>query len=349
MFPMYRNLFVLLLFLSSVALSQDTSKIKLSGYIDAYYSYDFSNPQNHIKNNFSYNHVKHNQFAINLAFMKANYENKNTRANLAIMTGDYVQFNLANEPALWQNVLEANVGVKISNKKSIWFDFGIMPSHIGFESAVSMDCWTLTRSLLAENSPYYETGAKLTIENKHKTFTAALLLLNGWQVIERKDGFNKLNYGTQFTYKPNSKFLINYSNFIGSTYADSINNLRTYHNTYIVFEPNNKLGFTLGFDFGTENKGNWFSPVILIRKTLTPNSKLTFRYEHFSDNNQIIIQTQKNYGFVVSGVSINYDYFVNPNCLVRLEAKNYFSNYQLFDGNSQKSNFCLTAGISYKF
>jgi hypothetical protein len=36
-----------------------------------------------------------------------------------------------------------------------------MPSHIGFESVISADCWTLTRSLLAENSPYYETGMRL--------------------------------------------------------------------------------------------------------------------------------------------------------------------------------------------
>ena len=347
---MHSYLLVVVLLFSSMVSSQDTSKslINFSGYIDAYYSYDFSNPQNHIKNNFSYNHVKHNQFAINLAFIKANIETKNTRANIAFMTGNYAKFNLVNEPAFLQNVLEANVGVKISAKNNIWLDFGVMPSHIGFESAISMDCWNLTRSIVAENSPYYETGLKLSFSNNQNTFTAALLLLNGWQVIVRKDGYRKPNYGAQLTYKPNSKLLINYSNFSGSVYADSINILRFYHNAYIVFEPNTTLGFTIGFDFGTEKEGNWFSPVFLIRKNTTSKTKLTLRYELFNDNNQIIIPTQKNYGFVVSGVSINYDYFVKSNFLLRIEAKNYFSKHELFDDNTKKSNFSLTAAVNYK-
>ncbi len=41
-----------------------------------------------------------------------------------------------------------------------------MPSHIGFESAVGSDCWNLTRSILAENSPYFESGIKLNYTNK---------------------------------------------------------------------------------------------------------------------------------------------------------------------------------------
>lgn len=331
--------------------SQDSSKstINFSGYVEGYYSYDFANPVNHTKNNFSYNHSRHNQIGINLAYIKANYEDKNTRANLALMTGDYTRYNLANEPLILQNILEANVGIKLSKQKNIWLDIGVMPSHIGFESAISQDCWTLTRSLLAENSPYFETGAKLTIINKTKTLTTSFLLLNGWQTIERKEGFNKINVGLQVTYKPSSKLTLNYSNFIGSVYPDSINITRFYNNVYAVFEPNVKIGFTVGFDFGTESKGNWFSPVIIIKKSLSPNSKLTFRYEYFNDKKQVVINSNNLNGFVVSGASINYDYAVNANCLFRIEAKNYFSNDNLFDANTKNRNLCFTTGISLKF
>jgi hypothetical protein len=66
--------------------------------------------------------------------------------------------------------------MKLSKKQNLWLDAGIMPSHIGFESAVSADCWTLTRSLLAENSPYYETGIKLGYVSKdEKLYISALL------------------------------------------------------------------------------------------------------------------------------------------------------------------------------
>lgn len=58
-----------------------------------------------------------------------------------------------------------------------------MPSHLGFESAVGIDCWNLTRSILAENSPYYETGIKLNYTNKKQDLYIAFHLLNGWQKI----------------------------------------------------------------------------------------------------------------------------------------------------------------------
>ena len=39
----------------------------------------------------------------------------------------------------------ANAGYKLSAKKAWWLDIGVLPSHIGFESAVGKDNWTLTR------------------------------------------------------------------------------------------------------------------------------------------------------------------------------------------------------------
>lgn len=92
---------------------------------------------------------------------KVNYSKENIRGNFALMAGTYPQYNMSAEQGLLQNVYEANVGVKISKNHNLWIDAGIMPSHIGFESAIGKDCQTLTRSILAENSPYYEAGVKI--------------------------------------------------------------------------------------------------------------------------------------------------------------------------------------------
>ncbi|WP_133272779.1 outer membrane beta-barrel protein [Hymenobacter radiodurans] len=43
-------------------------------------------------------------------------------------------------------------------------DTGIFTSHLGFELALSKDNWTLSRSLMAKNSPYYEAGVRITYE-----------------------------------------------------------------------------------------------------------------------------------------------------------------------------------------
>jgi hypothetical protein len=111
-----------------------------------YYSYDFSNPQNFEKPDFNYNYKKHNQLNVNLAFVKLGYQSSRVRSNLALMTGNYAMYNLSAEPNWAKPLLEANIGYKISKQQNIWVDAGVMPSHIGFESAVGADCWNLTRS-----------------------------------------------------------------------------------------------------------------------------------------------------------------------------------------------------------
>ena len=147
---------------------------------------------------------------LNLGFVKANYTTEKVRGNFALMGGTYAQYNLAAEQGLLKNIFEANIGVKISNKKNIWIDAGIMPSHIGFESAIGKDCWNLTRSILAENSPYYESGIKLSYTSTNEKLYLAAMYLNGWQRIQRVIGNQSPAFGTQLIYKLVMIYLIVY-------------------------------------------------------------------------------------------------------------------------------------------
>nr|WP_290930803.1 outer membrane beta-barrel protein [Haliscomenobacter sp.] len=70
-----------------------------------------------------------------------------------------------------------------------------MPSHIGFESAIGKDCWNLSRSILAENSPYYETGVRLSLNSANGKWYAAAMLLNGWQRMARATGIQSAHFG----------------------------------------------------------------------------------------------------------------------------------------------------------
>ena len=47
---------------------------------------------------------------------------------------------------------------------------GVLPSYIGFETATAATNLTVSRSLLAENSPYYMTGIKLNHQFDEKWF-----------------------------------------------------------------------------------------------------------------------------------------------------------------------------------
>ena len=184
------------------AQEESKSPVTFSGYVDVYYSYDFGKPEKHTKPGFIYSYNKSNEVTLNLGMAKVNYTKENVRGNFALMAGTYTQYNMATEQGLLKNVFEANVGVKIANDYNLWVDAGVMPSHIGFESAIGKDCMTLTRSVMAENSPYYETGVKIGYTSVSEEWYLAAMYLNGWQCIQKMEGNQTPAFGTQVTYKP---------------------------------------------------------------------------------------------------------------------------------------------------
>lgn len=92
-----KKIYLFFLFISIQAFSQSDSlkKWKFSGYGELYYSYDFSEPANHEKSNFIYNHKRHNELNANLLLAKANYSEEKIRANFGVMFGNYPQYNLS--------------------------------------------------------------------------------------------------------------------------------------------------------------------------------------------------------------------------------------------------------------
>ena len=122
------------------------------GFTDIFYAYDFNQPQGTSRQPFLYNHNRHNEFNLNLGLVKLGLTQTKYRAHLALQTGTYANDNYAAEPGLLKNIFEANVGLSLNKEDNLWLDAGILHSHIGFESAISTENPTLTRSLLAENS-----------------------------------------------------------------------------------------------------------------------------------------------------------------------------------------------------
>ncbi len=343
-----------LYFLPALLKGQDSTSITWSAYVEAYYCYDLDKPNNHKRPDFLYNHKRHNEVNVNLAFLKGTYSAKRSRVNLALMSGTYAQYNLAYEPVVLRHIYEASAGVKISEGRNIWIDAGIMPSHIGFESAVASDCWSLSRCMVAENSPYYESGVRLSATSSNSKLYGSLLFLNGWQRISRLPGYNTPNLGMQLTWKPRSSLTLNYSNFSGSDKPDSLHALRTYHNFYLIYEPDIKWGVTAGFDIGrdknTNNQyANWYSPLLIVKRGLSTKSRLVGRVEYFSDREEVIITTGSPHGFQTLGSSINYDYSLNQHVMFRVEYKWYHSEDKLFGEGKSYNNHSFLGSLICRF
>lgn len=342
--------------------AQDSTKadhpFTLSGYVELYYQYDFNKPADNNRPGFVYSHNRHNEFNLNLGYLKGSYNTERVRANLALAAGTYMNANLAAEPDALKYVYEANAGLKLSKKKNLWFDAGIFASHIGFESAASKECWALTRSMLADNSPYYETGAKITYNSDNGKWLLSALALNGWQRIKRVDGNSLMSWGTQVQFKPSDKILLNYSTFFGTDKPDSARLYRTYHNVYGIFNVTDKLGLTVGLDIGTEEKtpeGNeintWFSPVGILKYTLSDSWAIAGRVENYTDKNGVIIATGTVNGFQTMGYSLNIDHSPFKNVLVRLEARNFNSKDEIFikDSKTVSNDFFITGSVAVSF
>lgn len=340
---------------SILAQEKSKSPFTFSGYVDIYYSYDLAQPDNHTRPGFFYSYNKSNEVNLNLGMAKVNYSTENIRANMALMAGTYPQYNLSAEQDLLKNVLEANVGIKISKNNNLWIDAGIMPSHIGFESAIGKDCATLTRSILAENSPYYEAGVKISYTSESEKWYLAGMYLNGWQRIQKIDGNQTPAFGTQISFKPSYRITLNWSTYVGNEQADSEKRWRYFNDFYGQFKITEKTNLMAGFDVGSQQSeknstkyDTWFSPILIVQYKPTNKIQLAARGEYYNDKKGVLIATGTPNGFQTYGFSANFDYLIADNILFRLEARNLVSKDEIFlkNENSTNTNTFLTTSLA---
>jgi hypothetical protein len=355
---------ILFYFLNSIGFAQNNDSllhqkpvVNFSGFMDMYYVYDFNQPQGLKRQPFLYNHNRHNEINLNQGFVKLDLAHSKYRANLALQTGTYAMDNYAQEPGLLKNIFEAIMGLSLSKKGNLWIDAGVFASHIGFESAISADNWTMTRSILAENSPYFLSGIKLT-HNPNEKWEIAGLILNGWQRIQRLKGNSMPSFGTQINYSPNEKVTFNWSTFIGTDDPDTTRRMRYFNNFYGQFQISDMFGLIAGFDIGAQQRvksssvyDHWFSPVLIAQYSLNKTWKTAFRVEYYQDETGVIIPTGTQNGFKTTGFSLNLDYAPTQNILCRLEGRWLNSKDRIFETRTSftENNFIIATSISIRF
>ena len=331
----------------------EDTKINFSGFVDAFYSYDLNRPDTSKRQEFFFNHNRHNEFNINLALAKVSVAHEKYRAHLALQAGTYPEDNYGHEPENYQHLHEANVGISLNGDNTLWLDVGIFGSHLGFESAVSMDNYTLTRSLAAESSPYYLAGAKLTYTPSSE-WELAMIVSNGWQVIDKADGNSMLSLGTQVIYTPDASTKLNWSTFIGADEPDPQRRMRYFNNLFGEFVLDDSWRVIAGLDVGLlqKNKGSssydlWYIPSLLAKYTIDKEYALGMRTEYVHDSDGAVI-AGNGQGVKTLGLSGNFDYMPQKNVALRAEAR------WLKDGNNaynenESSTLFLTGSLAVKF
>ena len=355
--------FLLSMLLISDLSAQDLSvgappNLKLSGYVEAYYLHNFNHGGQKNQPDFIYNFDRSNEPNINLAFIKAAYASDKFRANFALADGTYMRANYAAEPHHLRNIYEANVGFKLSDEHKIWLDIGVLPSHIGFESAMGIQNWTLTRSVLADNSPYFETGASVSYTSQNGQWYLSGLVLNGWQRIQRADDNSTPSFGHQLTYKPNDRLVLNSSSFIGNEQSDQDRKMRYFHNFYAQYKLNSFWSVLFGLDLGAEQRVRgsqeyniWYAPVAIVKYQMNDQLSFAARAEYYRDRDGVIVKTTSSNGFAVQGYSLNADYKLSENMLLRSELKSLNCSEAICSkvNNNAQDNITLTTSLAVSF
>lgn len=340
------------------AQAADTStRITLGGFVDSYYAFDFNRPAN-FDRSFTTQPARHDEFNVNLAFVEAKLDAPRLRGRLALQAGTSVQSNYAGElrngsvsgPELSRLIQEAVVGMKIAD--DLWIDGGIFLSHIGMEGFISRDNPMYTRSLVADFSPYYESGAKLTWQPT-AAVTALFTMINGWQNITETNSGKSV--GVRIDYAPSTRTTLSYYSYLGDEAVDSARHrqVRFYNGVGIKQALGARLLVLAEADHGTQvrasgsGSASWYGAMLTARYVVAPTAAIVGRAERYADRDQVIVATGVADGLRANGASIGLDIAPQPRVLWRSELRGFEGEMAVFPrrsgGPSKRDAFVVTS------
>ena len=312
------------------SISRDSvpTRVAIGGFIDRYYAWDTGHPRA-IDRAYTTQPARHNEFNVNLAFIEAVLTGSRVRGRLALQAGTSVQSNYFAEPqvgavsggVLSRHIQEATVGVRLHPR--LWFDGGIYLSYVGLEAWTSRDNPTYTRSLSAEFTPYYESGAKVTWQAS-PTVSAQFHVMNGWQNISETNADKSV--GTRIDWSPKPDLLLAWVTFAGNEQPDSMpSRLRVLSQLLARWTP---IGWEVSafLDTGRQARPDggvdqWSGSSLIARRAVTPTVKVVGRVEHLFDQQQVLVRTNGSGGFRTSGASFGVDVAPDSRVLWRTELR----------------------------
>jgi len=276
-----------------------------------------------------------------LAIAGLQYTSGTLRARIGLQAGTFVEANYLGPDAPYRFLHEAWADIQLVDDLSL--KAGVFPSHIGNESMISSECRTLTRSLIADFTPYYESGVVLTWTRGIVSMSA--LALNGWQRIVDDNGHPA--FGSQVVLSPDSVTTINWSSFVGRERdADGQDRLRVHNDVWMArtfgdLHISALCDVTLRQNVGTDLAA---ATNVQGRYTVTDRMSLAARAEYVYDPKNILFP-------LVGGPSIfswsaGLDFRAHSAVTARAEVRHFTSEAQLWKGNTDGDNLVVTLGMS---
>ncbi|NMH28778.1 outer membrane beta-barrel protein [Flavobacterium silvaticum] len=239
-------------------------------YVDAYYNYDFHNPQDNT-HTISSSIGRSNEFTINMASIGLETNYKNVIGRLWLQYGQMASIvqDLDGTVGHGRNtsvnnlkyIREAAAGYHFNVAYGLNAEMGIFMSYIGLESYVIGENWSYQRSMVCDFTPFYFQGARFQFFPS-KRFKTELWLLNGWQTY---NGWNQgLGIGSSNYYRPNENLQLVANFYLNG--QDTRNNSdvrRFHHDNSVVYRYYrntggngiSQAGFSLNTHYGFQSGG----------------------------------------------------------------------------------------------
>jgi hypothetical protein len=280
-------------FIDSIG-GEKVGKLSISGWMDAYYGKSTYADWNNatvppiipgLVSNTYYNIVD-----INLAYVDFRYVTDQLKIRLVPAFGSYMDKNYTGGNSL-NHLMEGSLGLKPWKKKDVWIEAGLIGSPFTNENPVSRDHIMYTRSLAAEYSPYYLTGAKITSPLSSR-LKGSFYVLNGWQNIYKEENLPPAMAG-QFEFTINNNNLLNWNVY----YQNRSTNTRIFSDVYWI-GTQGKWKFTSCLYAGNDEDkippaipptsifrrdGFWCNANFATSYEIAPNTNLSTRIEYYQD------------------------------------------------------------------
>jgi hypothetical protein len=325
------------------ASSQDKDTLSASAFIDTTIAHDFNRLPSRDRP-YTTQPYYNNEGALNLGFVDARLSTDRYHGRIAMQYGSSVVANYADEADEFVRYFqEAYGGVQISDTWHV--DAGVYFSHIGMESWISRDDYTVGRSIIADYSPYYQSGVR-SVHQLSDRLHVELQLLRGWQNISND---RDPSLGTQVAYDLTPQTKVVYNTFIGNE-----DGLRVYNDFVMRHAFSRRFGVAAAFDLGLQNRSEesfawWYGWSIIPHYSINKTVAIAGRVEQFSDPHQVVLESLSNESFNATSLSANIDITLLTDLVWRSEYRAYVSSRDLFpdNGGYSTTDNVMTTSIIY--
>ncbi|MBI5745551.1 MAG: porin [Nitrospirae bacterium] len=332
--------------------------VKISGFVDLYYGYNFNNPDSRkndaVTTNFDFNH---NTFSLNLAELVIQKAPGPVGFRVDLDFGPTTDFVHSVEPGgneTFKHTQQAYISYIAPIGKGVTLDFGKFVTHMGAEVIESKDNWNYTRGLLFCCAiPYYHAGLRANVPINDMLFVNGYLY-NGWNNVVENNGIKTFGAQVGITPIPQLPILLSW---IGPEDFPGVSTGRQVYEAIVSYNATDSLSFMVDYNYGTQDSltgiSQKYSGIAAYAKLKLDPYTLALRYENVDDKDNVIFFGTTPDGNKIQEVTLTAERTIAGSLLTRLEYRMDKSDNNIYedkDGNFiEDSQSRVVLGFVYTF